>query len=286
MTRKNLWIIALMIVFLSCNKEDQVVEEILETQGYNMLLIGNSFFKPYAQKLDELAIDAGFVEHISTRITRGGDNGRPINFWNDSLTQEHLNIKAALDQGDIDIFGMTSGHDIDNPIDRFEGHRAWINYALQNNSNITIFIAIPQIDFPADWEQRAQDNGFDSIQELYDYFVNDIVHNEMVDPLRAEFPNTKIFTIPTGWASFELAQMKQDNELLENIAWFGPEATSLFTDQKGHQGNIIEESGSLVWLNSIYNVDLITYNYETSFNTDLHEIAKQITDNHDSNYKF
>jgi hypothetical protein len=87
---------------------------------------------------------------------------------------------------------------LNHPIDRFEGHRAWINYALQNNSNITIFIAIPQIDFPADWEQRAQDNGFDSIQELYDYFVNDIVHNEMVDPLRADFPNTKIFTIPTG----------------------------------------------------------------------------------------
>ena len=123
-------------------------------------------------------------------------------------------------------------------------------------------------------------------KEYYDYVVNDIVHNEMVDPLRAEFPNTKIFTIPTGWASFELAQMKQDNELLDNIAWFGPEATSLFTDQKGHQGNIIEETGSLVWLNSIYNVNLITYDYETSFNTGLHEIAKQIRENHDSNYKF
>ena len=30
-------------------------------------------------------------------ITRGGDNGRPINFWNDSLTQEHFEIKSALD---------------------------------------------------------------------------------------------------------------------------------------------------------------------------------------------
>ena len=42
---------------------------------------------------------------------------------------------------------MTSGYDIDsdNPT---EGHSAWINYALQNNPNIIIFIAIPTFDFP------------------------------------------------------------------------------------------------------------------------------------------
>ena len=48
-----------------------------------------------------------FFEHNSTRITRGGDNGRPINFWNDSLTQEHFEIKSTLDKGDVEIFGMT-----------------------------------------------------------------------------------------------------------------------------------------------------------------------------------
>ena len=184
-----------MIVFLSCNTDDEPLVE--NQQGYNMLLIGNSFFKPYAEKLDDLAIRAGFENHNSTRITRGGDNGRPINFWNDSNSNEHLQIKAVLDQGNIDVFGMTAGNE---PEDRTEGHRAWINYALQNNPNITIFIAIPQIDFPADWQQRAQEYGFDTIQELNDYFVNGIVHNEMVDILRAEFPSTKIFTIPTGWA--------------------------------------------------------------------------------------
>ena len=58
----------------------------------------------------------------------GGDNGRPINFWNDSLAQEHFEIKSALDKGDVEIFGMTAGHDT---IDRIEGHREWINYAIQ-----------------------------------------------------------------------------------------------------------------------------------------------------------
>ena len=277
--------IFLLIVFLSCKKEDNLpaphVSANEVSQGYNLLLIGNSFFRPYAEKLDLLADEAGFFEHNSIRITRGGDNGRPINFWNDSLSLENLEIKATLDKGDVEIFGMTAGHD---SIDRIEGHREWIKYAKQHNPNIKIFIAIPQIDFPADWEQRAQEYGFSSIQELYDYFVNDIVHDEMVDKLRIEFPKTKIFTIPTGWASVNLDQMNIDNELLDQISRFGSNTTSLFVDDKGHQGDIIIETGSLLWLKSIYNVDLSTNTYETGFNTDLHEIANDIYINHDIEY--
>ena len=279
-----------VVTFSSCKEDNQTQEtpQPVENQdGYNMLLIGNSFFKPYAEKLDDLSILAGFENHTSTRITRGGDNGRAINFWNDSTTNEHQQIKATLDQGNIDIFGMTAGHDgiESGALDRTIGHRAWINYALQKNPNITIFIAIPQVDFPADWEQRAQELGFSNIQELTDYFENSIVHKEMVDQLRIEFPSTKIFTIPTGRASVKLDQMNTDNELLDDISRFGPKATSLFVDTKGHQGDIIIETGSLTWLNSIYGVDLSTFSYETGFNTDLHEIAKQIMDRHDPNYK-
>ncbi|PQJ15972.1 hypothetical protein [Aureicoccus marinus] len=279
MTLKKLGLAALVIVFISCTTNDDSVEE--SQEGYTMLLIGNSFFRPYAEKLDDLSILAGFEDHKSTRITRGGENGRPINFWNDSTSSEHLQIKAALDQGNIDVFGMTAGHD---PEDRIEGHRAWIDYATKRNPNIIIFIAIPQIDFPAEWEQRAQEYGFNSIQELNDYFV-DIVHDEMVDSLRIEFPTTKIFTIPTGWSSINLDQMNENNELLDNISRFGPQATSLFVDEKGHQGDIIRETGSLIWLNSIYGVDLSTFSYDTGFMTNLPEIAEEIMDSHDPNYK-
>jgi acetyl esterase/lipase len=261
----------------------------VETQGYEMLLIGNSFFRPYADKLDDIAIDAGFENHSSTTVFRGGENGRPINFWNDSLSIEHNQIKAALDQGNIDYFGMTSGHDAN---DLTEGHKAWIEYALQNNPDITIFISLPPIDFPEgnsngdrpDWNTFAQDNGFNTIQEMYDFYINDIIHTEIVDQLRIEFPSTKIFTIPTGWATFNLDQMNQDNELLDSITRFGPRETSIFTDQKGHQGDIVRETGGMVWLSSIYNVDLSTLDYDTGFNTDLQSIATDIINEHDSDY--
>ena len=279
-----------LLFMISCTKGDISSQD--ESTGYNMLLIGNSFFKPYADHLNNLAFEANLIEHSSVIVKRGGELGRPINLWNDSNTEEHQLIKSTLDQGNIEVFGMTSGYDIDseNPT---EGHSAWIQYALQNNPNIIIFIAIGSFDFPngdsnstrPDWDTFASDNGFNSIQEFYDYYINEKIHKEIVDELRLEFPSTKIFTIPTGWATKNLAQMYLDNELLDDISMVGPKSSSIFTDEKGHQGQIVIETGTMIWLNSIYNVDLSSFNYDTGFTTDLHAIAKDIIDSHDSNYK-
>ena len=266
------------------------INDVLEGMGgSNMLLIGNSFFRPYAEKLDEMAIDANFLDHKSTIVIRGGENGRAINFWNDSTSEEHILIKSKLDEGDVDFFGMTSGSDSEN---RTEGFKAWIEYALQNNPNVTIFISLAPIDFPngdsngtrPNWDTFAAENGFNSIQEMFNTYINDILHNEIVDQLRIEFPSTKIFTIPTGWATFNLYQMKIDELLLDEISMFGPRETSIFTDEKGHQGDIVRETGGLVWLNSIYGVHLRTNEFDTGFNTDLHTVAEGIMDSHDPEY--
>ena len=288
---KSILNFCILIFILSCTKDEN--PQPIQTQGYNMLLIGNSFFKPYADHLSNLATEANLNEHISTVVKRGGELGRPINLWNDSNTEEHQLIKSTLDQGNIEVFGMTSGYDIDSENPN-EGHSAWIQYALQKNPNIIIFIAIGSFDFPngdsnstrPDWDTFASDNGFNSIQEFYDYYINEMIHKEIVDELRLEFPSTKIFTIPTGWATKNLAQMYLDNELLDDISMVGPKSSSIFTDEKGHQGQIVIETGTMIWLNSIYNTDLSSFNYDTGFTTDLHTIAQDIIDSHDSNYKF
>ena len=283
---KKLILLLFIPLVFSCSDNTNIEVE----DGENLLLIGNSFFRPYAENLDVVALDAGYQYHNSTLVIRGGENGRPINFWNDSTSQEHQEIKYALDQGGLDFFGMTSGHDSEN---RIEGHRNWIEYAIQNNPNITIFISISPFDFPAgdpnstrpNWNLLSIENGFNSIQELYGYYVNEIIHKEIVDELRIIFPTTNIFTIPTGWATKNLAQMQLDDLLLDEIELFGPKPISIFTDPKGHQGQIVIEAGTLIWLNSIYSEELIGNNYETGFNTDLHSIAEDIMNSHDSGYK-
>jgi hypothetical protein len=267
-----------LIALFSCSRDNGINGN---DSGHRMLLIGNSFFMPYANHLDEVAPDAGYTNHNSTLVFRGGDNGWAISFWNDSTSAAHQEIKAAFDDGDIESFGMTAGSSPDN---RTEGFIEWIQYGLHENPNMKVFISIPPIDFPANWNDTAQYYGFNSIASFYDYFVNTIIHESIVDPLRTEFPNTTIFTIPTGWAAVNLLQMKQDGLLLDSINLSGPQATSLFTDVKGHQGQIIVEAGTLMWMKAIYQEDLGTNSYPTGFNTDLHGLADQIMSDHDPLY--
>jgi len=267
-----------LIVLPSCSRDNGTSSN---DPGHRMLLIGNSFFKPYANHLDDVAADAGYRNHNSTLVFRGGQNGWAISFWNDSTTASHQEIKAAFDNGGIEYFGMTSGS---SPSNRTEGFREWIQYGLQQNPDMKVFISIPPFDFPSNWTDTAQHYGFSSVESFYDYFVNTIIHKTVVDPLRAEFPNTPIFTIPTGWAAIHLLEMKESGLLLDSIDFSGPQATSLFTDAKGHQGQIIIEAGALMWMNGIYNMDLNTSEYETGFNTDLHSLADQIMADHDPIY--
>lgn len=283
MIKLKMVLLAFMVFFMSC-KSDENPTSPPKIEGRKVLMMGNSFFRPYAENLAELVFDASIENHSSIVAFRGGEGGWPRTLWNNSTTDEHQLIKSVLDEGDVEIFGMTAGYDTAAGVDLIYGHRAWIDYAVERNPGIVVFIAIPQVDFPANWEQLASDFGFTTFQDFYSAFV-DLVHDSIVDPLRVEFPNTKIFTIPTGWASVELTQMKLDNDLLDDIGLMGAKPTSLFTDQKGHQGQIIIETGSLVWLNSIYGVDLTTNTYNTGFNTDLHAIARRIVENHDPNYR-
>ena len=250
--------------------------------GSRMLLIGNSFFRPYAEHLNTVAMDVDYTEHDATVVIRGGANGWAISFWNDSTSDSHQEIKTAFDNGGIEYFGLTSGS---SPTNRTEGFREWIQYGLEENPDMKVFISIAPIDFPSNWTDTAQHFGFSSIESFYDYSVNTIIHKTVVDPLRAEFPNTPIFTIPVGWAAVDLVKMREDGQLLDSIDFSGPKASSLFTDTKGHQGQIIIEAGTLMWMNGIYNIDLDSSAYQTGFNTDLHGLADQIMGNHDTVYK-
>ena len=247
--------------------------------GSTMLLMGNSFFRPYAERFSELALDADFLEHQDNLVFRGGDNGTPIGLWTNEDT--NTEIKQILDSGNIEILGMTWYFNENSPL---SGFTEWIDYALQNNPNIKIFVSIPPIDFPADWQQRAEGFGYNNIRDLYGYVVSDLTHKAVIDQLREIYPSTEIFTLPTGWATFDLVYQHENNLLLDDISLFGSYDYSIFTDAKGHQGNIVVNTGALIWLNAIYNVNLRTYEFDTGFNTDLHTIAENIANNHDPNY--
>ena len=269
-------ILVLPLILTSCAKE-----EVDEKLGYNMLLTGHSFFKPYADRIGELAIDAGLINHNQTFVFSSGGSGFPINLWNDTGAKNQR-IKETLDTGNVEVFGMVA--DSRGLNESFEGTRNWIAYALQNNPEITVFLSISSPNQPDSWEQTVQQSGFATVQEAFAAHTNQNVHIALIDSLRAEFPSTNIFSIPTGKASITLWQMYKDGLLLDNILETGPFETSLFTDEQGHQGEMTAYTGALMWLKGIYKVDLSTNDYVTGFNTDLHTVAEDAMNSHDPDY--
>jgi hypothetical protein len=263
-----------------------LVITVADLAGDKMVFMGNSFFRPYADHFGMMAADAGFPDHADTGVFAGGDKGVPKYLWSDPSEANQENkqlIQAALDEGGIDVFGMT-GSDISQSATPTEGYSEWIAYALQNNPDVDILISVPAIDFPADWQQRAEEFGVADIHELYAFFVDEMMNKTLIDSLREEFPSTHIFSIPTGKAAKVLARMYQDNMLLDDVLPRGPYEESLFTDEKGHQGKIIVETGTLMWLNGLYGVDLSSNDFDTGFDTDLPTIAAEIMQQHDPNY--
>ena len=269
-------ILVLPLILTSCAKE-----EVDEKLGYNMLLMGHSYFKPYANRIGEIAIDAGLINHNQTYVFSSGASGFPIGLWNDTGAKNQR-IKETLDAGNVDVFGMAA--DSRGLNESFEGTRNWIAYALQNNPEITVFLSISSPNQPDSWEQTVQQSGFATVQEAFAAHTNQNVHIALIDSLRAEFPSTNIFSIPTGKASITIWQMHKDNLLLDNIAYIGPFENSLFTDTNGHQGEITASTGALMWLKGIYKVDLTTNDYDTGFNTDLHTVAEDAMNSHDPDY--
>jgi len=269
-------ILVLLLILTSCAKE-----EVDEKLGYNMLLMGHSYFKPYANRIGEIAIDAGLINHNQTYVFSSGASGFPIGLWNDTGAKNQR-IKETLDAGNVDVFGMAA--DSRGLNESFTGTKNWIAYALQNNPEITVFLSISSPNQPDSWEQTVQQSGFATVQEAFAAHTNQNVHIALIDSLRAEFPSTNIFSIPTGKASITLWQMHKDDLLLDNIAYIGPFETSLFTDTEGHQGEITASTGALMWLKGIYKVDLSTNDYDTGFNTDLHTVAEDAMNSHDPDY--
>ena len=268
----------------SCNKESVCDEETIpqeEENGKQMLLIGNSFFRPYAEHLDIVAADAGYTEHSSTIVTRGGTNGWASSFWNDSTTQESLTIRAALDAGGVELFAMTSGGIQPIPLQatklgsimRCRTIRiSWSGYLL------------PPVDFPASWDSTAQSYGYNGIDDFYPAVV-DYCTRPSSTVCGMNFLKPTFFPSQRVGPPIHLAQMQQDDLLEDNIDLFGAKPTSIFTDDKGHQGQIVIETGTLIWLASIYGDNLNSNDYVTGFETDLHGLATQIMNDHDESYK-
>ena len=241
--------------------------------GYNMMMMGHSFFKPMAEQMPFHAVRSGVAGHTQTVEFSGGATGAPLALWNDA--GHRANVQAALDTGTVELFGMT--YEPTSPTT--EGYELWFDYALSKNPDTKFFIGLPWADFPSNYADAAAYANFWQT-------AHDGSWHLFIDQLRALYPGVEIFCIPYGQAALELRTLLEAGSLPDLTMLTGVAGDGLFRDNKGHghEDEILYDTAELVWLNAIYGVELDEYAYDPDYITDIKAIAKSIMDEHDPDY--
>ena len=246
--------------------------EEVKAEDYNVLYIGHSFGRVFAETLQDYAHTTGFTDHAQYIEMSGGASGAPDALWEDEGHRE--NIKDYLDTGEIDVFIMICCS-IEFMESDFQSDAAiwnFTSYAVAKNPHIRIGLAKPWKDFPGDYE-NASEYATNSTLDILPYWVN------LSQDLSVDFPNNEIFTFHHGAVAYELREMFEAGELEGDVNKLqGSKQTSVFTDEKGHAGEIMIDTGTLIWLHAIHGVEPLDMPEFTQWNTDIRVIADSLLD--------
>ena len=247
-------------------------------KGQKVLYIGHSFGRPFAQKLSLFAEMAGVDNHIQEIVFRGGSNGSPQALWEN--TEARLEIQNVLDNGDIDLLVMICCSDnFKESRETDWASQNWIDYALSANPDTDFALALPWVDYPSEYENNEAFSG-------RMIAAHESAWHPLIDNLRELYSGSEIRSIFHGKAAFDLRELFESDSLPEvsEMTLKKKQGQGLFTDYKGHAGQILLDLGTLVWLGSIYDVDLDNFPADElkiggePYVTDLIAMAQEILD--------
>ena len=242
--------VEMLLPELTTANEGTILEECDSSaiSGYNALYIGHSFGKPFAERLVEFAEDSGIDEHCQNIVFRGGnDKGNPQALWSDDVAREE--IQEILDKGNIDLLIMICCSDTPADIESYWAFPNWIDYSLSRNSDTKFALAMPWLDSPQRYETAEI---FSTVWNL----LNERIWHTIINNLRESYPEVEIFSVPHGLAAVELRSQFEAGSLDDVNTLIGNNGNSIFRDGMGHPAEILHDLGTLVWLGSIYDIDL------------------------------
>lgn len=238
--------------------------------GFESLFIGHSFFRPFADGLDDHTAATGFPDHAQQVVFSGGASGAPEGLWNNPA--KRAEIQAILDDGDIELFGMTYHPSYPS----LTGYRNWVDYALEANPDTRFFVAMPWLPDPGTYDA--------GVYAATWHLAHEALGHGIIDSLRAEYPGVDFYGIPYGQAAVELFSRYDAGQLPDVESLVSTNGDGVFRDAFGHADDILVDLGTLVWLRAIYGVELADYDHDPGYITDLMALADQIMDEHDPAY--
>ena len=254
----------------------ETVESVDIVEGKKVLYIGHSFGRPFARELPSFVEMAGIDNHVQEIVFRGGPNGSPQSLWEDPKVR--VEIQDILAEGDTDLLIMICCSE--NFLESRQSDWAvenWIDYAVSVNPDTDFALALPWPDYPEDYENN----------EAYSERIieaHESAWHPFIDDLRELYPQSEIESIFHGRAAVELRGLFESGSLPEISKMTSKRPPGLFTDRKGHAGQILLDLGTLIWLGTIYDIDMndfpvseLKINGE-SYETDLLGMAQEILD--------
>jgi hypothetical protein len=245
-------------------------------QGKKVLYIGHSFGTPFARELPSFVEMAGIDNHVQEIVNRGGPNGSPQSLWEDPKVREE--IQNILAEGDTDLLIMICCSE--NFLESRQSDWAvenWIDYALSVNPDTDFALALPWPDYPEDYENNEAFS-----ERIIEAHTS--AWHPFMDDLRELYPQSEIQSIFHGRAAIELRGLFESGSLPEISKMTSKRPPGIFTDRKGHAGQIFLDLGTLIWLGTIYDIDMndfpvseLKINGE-SYETDLVSMAQEILD--------
>ena len=253
------------------NNDQNLGPDDVNPDDYNVLYIGHSFGRIFAQTLEDYAHNAGITNHSQFIEMSGGASGAPDALWEDDGHRK--NIKAYLDTGEIDVLIMICCS-IEFMETEFQSDAAIWNfssYAVETNPGIRIGLAMPWKDYPSDYEDGTEYRNQSDV--AYNSWMN------LSSNLSTDFPSADVFSFHHGAVMYELRDMFEAGELDSDVEQLtGDSKNSIFTDKKGHAGQIAIETGTLIWLHAVHGVDPMEMPEFTQWDTDIRVIADSLLD--------
>ena len=277
------------VVFFRVEKESDET-----TPGLNSLYMGHSYFRRQADAMNEYAEIAGIEGHETTSLFWGGVNGSAAAIWdNISAPNSRQTIQDHLDEGDIEMFGMTifidpaaAEDDVRHVDNQTQGLKNWIEYASAKNPDTIFFVALPWLGRPLDY---VGDTG-DPQTSGHEAYRERILESEtgitvLIDELRDTFPNSEIFLLAYGQGSAELRTLYNNGNLpdvdtlVSNNGHLG-----IHKDSHGHAEQLLTDLNTLIWLESIYGYNVLEFEKDYTYTTDIRQIAHDVVSRQDPDY--